>query len=187
MRRRALLIAGLCAVMTLGAARPKPERWPVVREESAIRLSVKAFGMPRNGRFQDWRGDIAFDPAAPEQTRATIVIQAASLDMGSSVVTARAVGAGFLDAGRSPTIRVEVRALRPVGGGHYLARSDVTLKGVTRSIEYPVDLRVDGDRAHLMAAITLDRAQFGIGTTTTWNRLIDRQVMVRATLVARRP
>ena len=184
MKRRAVL-AGLLALLLGGAAAPPPA-WVVLREASTIELTVRALGGSHRGLFDDWRGDIVFDPAAPELTRATVLVQAASLRMRSSALTRRARSASLLDTARHPVVRFELGSLRPLGGGRHTARAEVTIKGRTRPVSFPVDLRVTGDRAHLAGAFTLDRTEFGIGTTGAWNRILGRQVTVRVSLQARR-
>lgn len=184
MRRRAVLLGALAALGLGGAVAPTP--WVVVREDSSIEMTVRAFGGSRRGSFETWRGEISFDPAAPRGTRATVVVQSGSLRMTPAAVTRRAVGPGFLDAARYPTIQFDLRALSPLGGDRYSALADVTMKGRTRPVSFPVDLRVTGDRAHLTGAFTLDRTEFGIGTTGAWNRLVGREVTVRVALQARR-
>jgi len=180
---RRAVVAGLL-LLGLGAAAAPP--WTILRDASTIEMTVRAFGLSRHGRFDDWRGDIAFDPAAPGQTRATVVVQAASLNMGSAALSRRATAPAMLDATRHPVIRFELRRLQPLGGDRYSARADITMKGRTRPVTFPLDLRVTGDRAHLTGAITLDRTDFGIGTSGAWNRMVGREVTVRVALQARR-
>lgn len=184
MRRRGVIALGLGALLALTAAAPEP--WAIDRGASSIEMSVQALGGASTGRFGDWRGDIAFDPAAPERTSATVVVQAASLTLSSSGLTRRALGPGFLDAAMHPVIRFELRSLEPLGDDRYTARADVTVKGRTNPVAFPVDLRVTGDRAHLSGAFNLDRADYGIGTSGPWNSLVGRQVMVRVALQAHR-
>jgi len=184
MRRRAVLLGALAALGLGGSAAPAP--WTVLHEASTIEMSVRAFGGSHRGRFDDWLGDIAFNPDAPARTRATVVVQSGSLKMSPAAVTGRAVGPAFLDARRHPTIRFELQSLEPLGQDRYSARADVTMKGRTRPVTFPVDLRVTGDRAHLTGAFTLDRTEFGIGTTGAWNRMVGREVTVRVALQARR-
>ena len=64
MRRRIVLLGALAA-LGLGGWNDAPPPWEVVREASTIEMSVRAFGGSHRGRFDDWRGDIAFDPQAP--------------------------------------------------------------------------------------------------------------------------
>nr|WP_246328903.1 YceI family protein [Brevundimonas lenta] len=149
-------------------------------------MSVSAFGQTRRGRFSDWSGDIIFDPASLSRTRANVVVQAASLRLSPSIGTDRATGPGFLDAARYPTIRFVLLSVEPAGGDSYNARADVTIKGRTNAVSFPVDLRATGDRAHLTGAFTVNRTDFGIGTSGPWNRLVGRQATVRFALQARR-
>jgi polyisoprenoid-binding protein YceI len=183
-RTPAVLAFTVLLLLTLTGAAPAP--WTVDRDASWIELTVQAFGGSHSGRFADWDGDIAFDPDAPERTRAAISVKSGSLTMSSAVISRRAVGPAFLDAARHPVIRFDLRALEPLGGDRYTARARMTIKGVTRPVAFPVGLRVTGDRAHLTGALVLNRADFGIGTTGPWNRLVGRQVTVRVALQARR-
>jgi len=179
------LLAFLLACLTpllLGAA---PAPWIFEREGSRIEMSVRAFGGSHTGRFDEWRGNAVLDPARPQDARASMTVQAGSLKMSPSVATGRAIGPAFLDTARYPTIRFELRSLEPLGGDRYTAHADVTMKGRTRAIDFPLDLRVHSDRAQLAGAFTIDRADFGIGTSGPWNRLVGRQVTVRVALQAR--
>jgi len=180
----AVLPTALLAWVLLVGARPGP--WTIERHASTIVLSVNAFGLTSMGNFEDWGGDIAFDPDSPELSRATVIVQAASLRVRPAFATARATGPGFLDAARHPTIRFQLRALEPSGGDRYSARADVTIKGTTRPVAFPVDLRITGDRAQMTGGFTVDRAAFGIGTSGLWNNFVARQVTVRVSLQARR-
>lgn len=183
MRFFAALLLMLLAPLLTGAA---PGPWTFEREASRIEMSVRAFGGARTGRFEDWRGTVILDPNRPEAARASVTVQAASLKMSPAVATRRAIGPGFLDAARYPVIRFDLTSLEPLGGDRYTARADITMKGRTRAVTFPLDLRISGDRAHLAGALTLDRADFGIGTSGPWNGLVGRQVTVRVALQARR-
>jgi polyisoprenoid-binding protein YceI len=184
MRPLAALALAAVVLCTLTGAALSP--WTVDRQASRIELSVEAFGGARSGHFNDWNGDIVFDPADPQRTRAMIVVRSGSVEMSPALATRRATGPGFLDAAHHPLIRFDLRTLEPLGGEHYTARAQVTMKGVTRPVAFPVDLRLTGDRAHLRGAFDLNRADFGIGTTGPWNRLVGRQVTVRVALQAQR-
>ena len=183
MNRRSLLL--LAALPLLGGAARLPE-WSVVRDASTLSLEVRAFGSTHRGRFEDWRGDIAFDPARPQATRADVVVQTASLRMSSGAATRQARARDFLDAANHPTVRLQLRSLEPLGAARYTARADVTIKGRTQSITFPVDLRAERDRAQMTGSLSLDRTAFGIGTRGPLNGLIARQVTVRVSLTARR-
>lgn len=187
MIRRAVL-AGLTAALALsmGSAQAESPRWTIDEARSAITMRVTALGTARSGRFEDWSGDIRFDPEAPEKAQVRIDVRSASLAMRPSAIRDRAVGPAFLDAATYPAIGVRLRALEPSGPERYMARADVTLKGRTQAVRFPVDLRVEGDTAQMTGGFSLDRAAFDIGTRGPWNGLIGRQVRVDVSLATRR-
>lgn len=176
-------VAWLATALLLTAAAPSP--WVFDRDGSRIEMSVRAFGGAHVGRFAEWRGEAELDPARLGSAQATVIVQTNSLRMSPAAVSRRAIGPDFLDAARHPTIRFELKSLEPLGGSRYSARAEATVKGRRREIVFPVDLRVSGERAQLTGAFTLDRTDFGIGTSGPWNRLIGRQVTVRVALQAR--
>ena len=69
--------------------------------------------------------------------------------------------------------------------GH-VARGTLLLKGVTRTVEMPLTLRMDGDEAEASATISLDRFAFGIGGNIPDTSVLGRDVQVNVELKAHR-
>ena len=109
----------------------------------------------------------------------------AALRMDNAALTRPAIGPALLDTERFPDIRLQLRSLRRLDGERFTAEADVTMKGVTRPVSFPVTLRSDGRTAQMTGGFSLDRAAYGIGTQGTWNRLIGRQVRVDVSLATR--
>ena len=188
MRRRDVILAGCASLLPHARARAgasAQSRWTFDRARSSIDMHVTAFGQARRGRFGDWSGSIVFDPDSVARTRASVTVQAGSLRLSPPAGTDRAIGPNFLDAARYPTIRFELTSVQPAGGDRYTAGADVTLKGRTRPVTFPVELTASGDTARLTGAFTVDRADFGIGSGA-WSRLVGRRATVRFDLLARR-
>lgn len=183
MRRRDVILAG-CASLLPHARLSAQSRWTFDKPGSTIELNLSALGQTRRGRFSDWSGSIVFDPSALSRTRASVTVQAASLRLSPSMGTDRAIGPDFLDAARHPTIRFELTGVTPIGGDRYTAQADVTMKGRTRPVSFPVDLSTSGSTARLTGAFTINRADFGIGSGP-WNSMVGRQATVRFNLLAR--
>ena len=83
----------------------------------------------------------------------------------------------WLDAENHPIIAFRSTSLQPAAKGFFVT-GDLTLKGVTREIQIPVDFHgVVSDPWGLRAGFTsefrVDRRDFGI----TWNRVFDWGVM----------
>ncbi|WP_396593202.1 YceI family protein [Brevundimonas sp. R86498] len=185
MRVGLIAALALATVLLSDEAGAEPRDWVVIVQDSAITLRVGTPLGNRVGRFERWTGDIRFDPEVPEQARVGIEVQAASLRMNNSALTRTAVGTSFLDSGRHPSILFRLRGLEPTGPSSFTARADITMKGVTRPVVFPVTLRSDGARAQMAGGFSLDRAVFGIGTGGPWNGLIGRQVRVDVVLATR--
>jgi len=185
MRRRLIAVLIAAAGILADASPAEVRRWVVVSSESAITLSVGSLLGGRTGRFERWTGDIRFDPEAPGAAEVGIEVDAASLRMDDALLTRTAVGGAFLDSVRHPTAVFRLTGLDPVGAERFTARADITLKGVTLAVVFPVTLRSDGRTAQMAGGFSLDRAAFGIGTGGPWNALIRRQVRVDVVLATR--
>ncbi|MFC5343585.1 YceI family protein [Brevundimonas staleyi] len=179
----ALVIGAAC--LATNTSRADVERWVVVPGSSTITMRVGTPVGARTGRFTRWSGDVRFDPERPETAQVAIEVDSASLRMEDARLTATAVGDGFLDSGRYPHIAFRLTGLEPAGGNRFMARADITMKGVTRPVRFPATLRSDGQTAQMTGGFSLDRAAFGIGTRGPWNGLIGQQVRVDVSLATR--
>ncbi len=167
------------------AALAEAVRWTVDPGRSAIKLEVEALGMTQTGRFDDWTGDIVFDPDKPEAARVNLVIRSASVEMGDSLLTAQARSAGFLHVSEFPRIDVVLIGLERSGGDRYQARADVTCKGRTERVTFPVAVRVSGNEVRIEGTASLDREAFGIGTESLRGLIIGRVIKVDVDITAR--
>jgi polyisoprenoid-binding protein YceI len=84
----------------------------------------------------------------------------------------------WLDAENHPSFTFRSTAIAPRGGSSFAVAGDLTLKGVTRPVEIPIEFHgVVSDpwglRAGFTSRFTIDRRDFGI----TWNREFDWGVM----------
>ena len=179
-----LAVAALLALSTATAA--VADVWTAIPSTSEIRFRVSALGGQQTGRFGDWTASIDFEPGRPQDAEVDLTIKAASLVMDNRSLNGMARGDGFLDADDHAEIRFRLTSLTPTGAAHYQAAGQVTVKGRTRTVRFPVDLRITGDTAQMTGGFSLRRADFGIGTSGPWNALTGRDVRVDVTLNARR-
>jgi polyisoprenoid-binding protein YceI len=184
MRAVATLLFGVGLLIASGV-RADVGRWEVVRPESTITMRVGSPLGARVGRFERWSGDIRFDPEVPQTARVGIEVEASSLRMDDQALTRTALGPAFLDSAAYPRIAFRLRSLEPAGGQRFSAQADITMKGVTRPVTFPVTLRTDGRTAQMTGGFSLDRAAFGIGTRGPWNAVLGRQVRVDVVLATR--
>lgn len=157
----------------------------ILTDQSRIGFVSRQMGVPVEGQFRRFSGQIAFDPARPEAARATLEVELASFDMGSREVYDEVVGRNWFDVRQYPTARFVATSLRHLGGDRYEVRGQMTIKGRTRDITAPVIFRPQGRNALLEGSFPLRRLDYGIGTGP-WGdtSVVADEVQVRYRLVA---
>jgi Uncharacterized conserved protein len=125
-------------------------------------------------------GTVTFDPAAPEATAGTILVDAKSLTVPNKMMSEHIQGERWLDTAKNDKITFELAGLSDVkaSGANYTAtaKGKLTLKGVTKEISVPVKLsylegafgqrinkpELKGDLLVVRGNFTVLRTDFGI-------------------------
>jgi polyisoprenoid-binding protein YceI len=135
------------------------------------------------GRFTEFRGhgSLTDEGAVTGQ----ITIRAASLRTGIGKRDDHLRSADFFDVEHHPDITAEVAAAGAAETGRPRLQVALTVRGVTRTLEFPAALTVLGDdTVGLRAGTTVERAAFGVTgnmigmvgpTTTLTGRLVFRR------------
>lgn len=163
MRAAAALIA-VAVLAPWGVAEADARSWAVEPEASDIAFNYTQDGRQAEGAFRHVEGEGVFDPDDPEATRLELRIQSRSLDLGDPRASAFALSAEWFDAGNFPVARYRLARLTPLGGDHYEALGDLTIKGRTRIVRIPLTLSFDDGAARAVGEVAFDRTEFGVGT-----------------------
>jgi polyisoprenoid-binding protein YceI len=91
------------------------------------------------GTFTDVAGSIDLDEADPAASSAEIVIKAASVDTGFAARDTHLRSDDFFGAEAYPEIRVVSTAIRPTGRNEYVVTADVTIRDITKSVDFDVE------------------------------------------------
>ena len=123
------------------------------------------------GTFTDVAGTVEINETDPTASHAEIVVKAASLDTGFGARDTHLRSDDFFGAETYPEIRVMSTAVRPKGGNDYVVTADVTIRDVTRSVDFDVEFLgfftgMDGARrAGFSAKAKVNRKDWGLD----WN------------------
>lgn len=158
MKRWVLTWALLAASFAAAAA-----DWQVDRSNSRLGFVATQQGGQFQGRFRDWRADIRFDPRQLQQSRFEVSVDVASVDTGSRERDQYLPGKDWFAAKRFPSATFRTTGFTEKGGGSYLAKGELTLRGVTRPVTLAVSWQGEGAQAKLHVETSLDRTAFGIG------------------------
>jgi len=136
----------------------------VVPGKSEIAFTMKQMGVNFDGRFKAWKADIVFKPAALDQSKATIDIDLASLDLASADSEAEARDPLWFNTSKFPVAHFASTSFKSLGGDRYEVSGKLALKGITRDCVVPIAVKADaaGNRV-AEGAFLLKRLEYKIG------------------------
>ncbi len=126
------------------------------------------------GGFKSFSGSIVVGDT-PEQSTVNVEIDVASIDTGVEDRDAHLRSADFFDVENHPTATFASTSVAPKGGDDYTVTGDLTIAGVTRSVDLDLEYAGavtdpwGGSRIVFSATAEIDREDFGL----TWNQVLE--------------
>jgi polyisoprenoid-binding protein YceI len=123
------------------------------------------------GTFTDVTGSIDIDETDASASSAELVVKSASVETGFAARDTHLRSDDFFAVETYPEIRVVSTAVKPRGGNDFTVTADVTIKDVTRSVDFEVEFLgfypgMDGARrAGFSAKAKVNRKDWGLN----WN------------------
>lgn len=123
------------------------------------------------GKFTEVAGRLALDEEDPTRSTAEVSIKAASVDTGVAPRDEHLRSADFFDVANHPEITFRSRAIERRGDSAYRVVGDLTIKGVTRPVEFDVTVlgfyrsMKGARRVGFAGSTTINREDWGL----TWN------------------
>ena len=134
-----------------------------------------------DGRFSGVTGHVVLDTADIRRSSVDVSIDATTIDTAEPRRDQHLRSADFFDVENHPTIRFVSRGVG-VEGDHLFMVGDLTLRGVTKEVRIPFELRgpvdIGGGRTVIGAegSLRIDRHDYGV----SWSRLTDNGGLVVA-------
>lgn len=123
------------------------------------------------GQFTQLEGEFELDQDEPTASHGEIRLAVASVETGFGARDTHLRSADFFDAEQFPTLTVRSTAIRHTSGNDYVVTADVTIRDVTKSVDFDVEFLgfypgMDGaNRAGLTATAKVDRKAWNLD----WN------------------
>ena len=160
--RTALLSAA--ALFALTATPAHAANWSVDPDRSALGFVFTQGGTAVTGAFDAFDAEITFDPADLAAAQVFVTVDIASIRTGDSGRDTQARGQQWFATGDFATATFDAADFTEAGvPGRYLAAGALTIRGVTRTVELPFDLVIDGDTATVNGELVLNRGTYGVG------------------------
>lgn len=171
------LIAATCILALAGSA---PARADVVTytidpAHSSVSFAVKHMVVTNvRGGFDKFEGKILYDAEDITESSVEVTIDAASIDTENEKRDQDLRGEGFLSADQFPTITFKSKSVREDGDG-FVVTGDLTIRGVTKEVEFPFVLAGPVTNPWgtavigVMAELEINRQDYGV----SWNKALD--------------
>ena len=100
--------------------------WPLDREKSSVTFEVTKLHMEHViGRFEDFDGDVQYDPAAPERASIRWRVRVASVKTGATQRDRNLQTEAFFDAARFPELTFVSRTVRRLPDGRLIIHGNI--------------------------------------------------------------
>lgn len=160
---------------------PTPGVYSIDHSHTHVGFAVKHFGLSKvRGEFDKFEGTISIaDPVTDSHVEVTI--DASSFNSRDDGRDAHIRSADFLDVENFPTLEFRSTGIR-ADGDDWIVAGDLTIHGVTRSVELETELEgiIDDpygqERIAFSAETEIDRTDFGL----TWNQALETGGLVVA-------
>jgi len=149
--------------------------YQIDKSHSEVMFQVRHLLTKVRGRFTDFAGAIAFDPADLADSTVAFTIQAASIDTAEPKRDEHLRSADFFAAAEYPTLSFRSTKIVPKGGGDYAVEGDLTIRDVTKRIVLPVTHLGSAkdpwgnEKLAFEAETTINRKEYGLN----WNAALE--------------
>ncbi len=164
--KRVKCIFSMPVIFLLLAATPAvaADGWALVPRESSISFTGTQTGEPFSGVFNRFDADISYDPANPADAHVRAEIDLASVSTGDAQRDTALPTEDWFFVSSFPQAAFEAVGFQAFGENRFTTAGELSLRGLKKPIALPFELKIEGNRATMIATVTLNRADFGVGS-----------------------
>jgi polyisoprenoid-binding protein YceI len=163
--------ASLAGAPTGTAAIENVPRYVQVAAGSSLAFEFNQAGAQSSGAFRQFATELAYDEKNLAASTLKVTVQIGSLDTRDEERDASLESAELFDAAKFPTAIYTARSLDRTPAGVF-AMGRLTLRGVTKDLRVPLDIRSTPQGLELSGETTIKRLDYGVGqgewASTEW-------------------
>ena len=149
--------------LALLAAAPAFAQQKLVPAESSVGFVSRQMGVPVEGHFRKFDGQITFDPAKPEAARIHLAIDTGSATLGVKETDAELPKPTWFNVAKFPQATFDAKTVKSLGGGKYEVAGQLSIKGAAHDVVVPVQLTQSGAKTTAAGQFSLKRLAYKIG------------------------
>lgn len=165
-------------------------RFEFDQRRTEVRFIYKMAYSTQRGRFTKVTGTLDYDEAAPEKSKISASIAAASLTTGEALVDRELKSEAFFNAEASPVIAFKSLAVRPGSATEADVSGEITVNGITKPVTLKVNLKSHVDPALKYDAgarefIVTTRIQRSAFNMTDYQSVVDDDIDIEIDAIVR--
>lgn len=135
-----------------------------VDEGSKVHFVIKNFGIRTGGDFSGLKGSIRFNLVDISVWSFDVTVDAATVDTDNNSRDGHLRKPEYFDAEKFPVIRMVSTRVQPTANaGTYLFTGTLSIKGITKSVQFPFRVNKWGDGYLFTGEFGINRRDFGVG------------------------
>ncbi|MBC8996960.1 MULTISPECIES: YceI family protein [unclassified Pseudomonas] len=151
---------------------------------SQISFTYNQMGSRMYGTFGKFDATLDFDTDNLASARTTLRIDLSSIDAGSEDANTELVKPAWFDTQQFPVALFESSHFTQVAENRYLVAGQLTLKGITREVQVPVELKPDSAIGIFDGELLLKRDEFGLGAGEWADTVVSKDIAIKFRVVA---
>ena len=169
MRAKLFILAILCTAIANLSFNDTTDTYTLDTGHTYIGFDVERFLVGEvTGRFNEFSGNVTMKGDNPESLKVDIEIKTGSLDTNNETRDGHLKGQIWLDTNAYPEITFVSNSVKKNSGGNYVMEGDLTIRGITKRIQFPVEMLgpfkdpTQKVAIGIKADLVIDRFDFGI-------------------------
>ena len=155
----------------------------LVPAQSEVGFVSKQMGVPVQGKFERFDGEINVDPAKPESGKVAFTVDLGSAAIGTPETLAELKKPEWFDTAKFPTATFQSTSIKSLGAGKVDVVGKLTVKGIVGEVHVPMTLTQQGDTLKASGEFTIKRLDYRIGAGEWGDTgLVANEVLVRPRL-----
>ncbi len=154
-----LLPASLLAVALAASAVPLKADLA----HSSVAAVFKQMNVPVEAKFKKFSANVDYDAAKPENSKAAVDIDTASLDLGEAEMNKEVAKKEWFNAAQFPKASFVSSSIKPAGAGKLTVTGKLSIKGKSADVSFPLTVKAEGGKQVFEGALPIKRLAFNIG------------------------
>ena len=154
-----------------------------ITPESTIGFTGSKVTGSHDGGFKNIDGQFVLVDGTPEGSHGSVEIDTNSIWSDNEKLTGHLKSADFFDTTQFPTSSFTATKIEKAETGYQIT-GNLELHGITKSISFPADIQIEGDKINLKAEFFIRRFDFEMKYPGKADNLIRDEVVIRLDIQA---